>query len=93
MSIRAHRVIEVKTSVVSFNLYDDNVADWLDKHTSFFNRLNCDSCGLTELSVEELKTMLSEIGGILDEDVKESVKDDIKFAESQGNEYVQYYCY
>jgi hypothetical protein len=94
MSIRAHRVIEIKTSGSSFNLYhDEDVTDWLGEHTSFNGTLNCDCCGLTEVSVEGLKDMLSEIGEKLDEDVKKSIKEDIEFAESQGDEYVQYYCY
>jgi hypothetical protein len=94
MSIRAHRVTEIKTSGVSFNLYhDDYLIDWLEEHTSFFNPLNCDCCGLTDLSIEDLKTMLSEIGEKLDEDVRKSIEKDIEFAESQGDEYVQYYCF
>jgi hypothetical protein len=94
MSIRAHRVIEIKTSGSSFNLYhDEDVTDWLEMHTYFFHSLNEDSCGLTGVSVEELKDMLSEIGEKLHEDVKKSIKEDIEFAESQGNGYVQYYCY
>jgi len=94
MSIRAHRVVEVKTSAVSFNLYHDtNVAGWLDRHTSFFNPLNCDCCGLTEVSVDDLKAMLSEIGGEMEEGLRNSIEADIKFAEDRGDEYVQYYCY
>jgi len=94
MSIRAHRVTEIKTSGESFNLYhDEDVINWLEEHTSFFCFLNDDSCGLTDVSVKDLKTMLSEIGGGLDEDARKSIEKDIEFAESQGDSYVQYYCY
>ena len=93
MSIRAYRVTEIKTSGVSFNLWhDETVIDWLCENTSFYDTLDYDGCGLTDISDEELKTMLSEIGEKLNEDLKKSIKEDIEFAESQGNGYVQYYC-
>jgi len=95
MSIRAHRVIEIKTDGEdSFNLWhEDEIVVWLEKNTSFFSPLNEDSCGLTNVSVEDLKTMLSEIGGKIDGDVKEAIEKDIKFAEEQRDEYLKYYCY
>jgi len=94
MSIRAHRVIEVKTFGESFSLWhEDEIVNWLDEHTPFFRSLNEDSCGLTEVSVKDLKTMLSEIGGKIDEDTKKAIEKDIRFAEKRGDEYVQYYCY
>jgi hypothetical protein len=48
---------------------------------------------LTNVRVDELKAMLSEIGGEMEEDLKNSIEADIKFAEDRGDEYVQYYCY
>jgi hypothetical protein len=55
--------------------------------------LNQDSCGLTNVSVEDLKTMLSEIGEKIDGDVKEAIEKDIQFAKEQSDKYLTYYCY
>jgi hypothetical protein len=94
MSIRAHRVVEIKTHEDSFNLWhDDEIVEWLGKKTSFFHPLSDDSCGLTEVSVGDLKAMLSEIGDKLDDHVKRAIQSDISFAEERGDEYVTYYCY
>jgi hypothetical protein len=94
MSVRAYRVVEIKTGGESFNLWhDEKVVDWLENKTSFFNSLNEDGCGLTYLEVDNLKTMLSEIGSEMDEYARKAIKEDISFAEQQGDSYVQYYCY
>lgn len=94
MSIRAHRVVEIKTSGVSFNLSnDDEVREWLSNNTTFFQSLNQDCCGLTEVNVDSLREMLLEIGEKLDEGDVETLKENIEFAVSEGNMYVQYYCY
>jgi hypothetical protein len=94
MSIRAHRVEEIKTNGGSFNLWhDEKVVDWLRQNTCFFEPLNLDWCGLTEVEVDDLKTMLSEIGDEIDEDTKKAIMEDIRSAEDQDNSYVQYYCY
>jgi hypothetical protein len=94
MSVRAYHVIEIKTDRDSFNLWNDKkVVDWLLRETSFFQSLNEEWHGLTDVSIEDLERMLSEIGKEIDGDVREAIKKDIKFAEEQGDEYVQYYCY
>jgi hypothetical protein len=94
MSIRAHCVEEIKTNGESFNLWHDRpVVEWLLRNTSFFNSLNCDCCGLTEVSVEALERMLSEIGDKIDPLVKEAIERDIRLAIERGDEYATYYCY
>jgi len=94
MSIRAHRVEEIKTSGESFNLWHDTpVVEWLRDNTLFFESLNEEMCGLTEAHVEDLKTMLSEIGDKIDPYARETIERDIKLAIERGDEYVTYYCY
>jgi hypothetical protein len=94
MSTRAHRVIKIETSGESFSLWhDEEIMDWLEGHTLFFDPLNEDACGLTEVSIKDLKTMLLAIGGKIDKDVKKAIEQDIQFAEDQGDECVQYYCF
>jgi len=94
MSIRAHHVEEIKTSGESFNLWQDRpVVEWLMRNTSFFDSLDCDCCGLTEVSVEDLERMLSEIGEKIDPGVRKMIERDIRFAVEKGDDYVPYYCY
>lgn len=94
MSIRAHCVEEIKTKGESFNLWhDEQVVKWLMDNTLFFESLNEECCGLTEARVEDLKTMLSEIGDKIDPCVRETIERDIRFAIERGDEYVTYYCY
>jgi hypothetical protein len=94
MSIRAHRVEEIKTNGSSFNLWhDEKIMDWLKRKTFFFNSLNGDCCGLTGVEVDDLKAMLSEIGKEINEDTRRAIEEDVRFAEDQGDWLVQYYCY
>ena len=94
MSIRAHRVEEIKTNGSSFNLWhDEKIMDWLKRKTFFFNSLNGDCCGLTGVEDDDLKAMLSEIGKEINEDTRRAIEEDVRFAEDQGDWLVQYYCY
>jgi len=94
MSIRAHRVEEIKTNGDSFNLWhDEKITDWLERKTFFFNSLNGDCCGLTMVEVDDLKAMLSEIGKEINEDTRRAIEEDVRFAEERGDWLVQYYCY
>lgn len=95
MSVRAHRVLEIKTVGESFNLWHaEALVKWLDENTSFYEPLNIDACGLTELSVEDIKKILK-LAKVLEleaEDVKD-FKEALERAKKEGDEYVQYYCY
>ncbi|MBM4350049.1 MAG: hypothetical protein FJ106_09230 [Deltaproteobacteria bacterium] len=94
MSIRAHRVEEIRTSGESFNLWhDEKIIKWLEKKTFFFESLNEDCCGLTGVEVDDLKAMLSEIGGQISEWARKAIEEDIKMAKSKDDWYVQYHCY
>jgi len=94
MSIRAHRVEEIKVKGESFNLWHDrSVVDWLMANTSFFDSLNFDCFGLTEVSIDNLKRMLSEIGDEIDPDIREAIEEDIRVSLERGDEFVSYYCY
>jgi len=94
MSIRAHRVEEIKTAGESFNLWHDKpVVEWLMGNTSFFDSLNCECCGLTEVSVEDLERMLSGVGEEIDPGVRKMIERDIRVAVKKGDDYVVYYCY
>jgi hypothetical protein len=92
MSIRAYRVMEIKTNGPSFNLWEDeDLVEWLDKKTAFFQSLNFDAVGLTEIDVDELKRALVEIND-LKQDIRKAIEEDINAAEEIGRDYVQYYC-
>jgi hypothetical protein len=95
MSVRAYRVIEIKTAhPESFNLWhDDEVLGWLEAHTDFLDKLDRGGNGLTSILVEDLERMLTEIGDSLDKDTKERIEGDIKFAKGRGDLDIQYYCY
>ncbi len=94
MSIRAHRVEEIKTGGESFNLWhDEKIVKWLEKKTFFFESLNEDYCGLAEVEVDDLKAMLSEIGEQISQDQRKAIEEDIQFAKDKGNWYIRYYCF
>lgn len=94
MSIRAHRVEEIKTNGDSFNLWhDEKVIKWLEKKTFFFESLNADCCGLTEVEVDDLKAMLLEIGEQISECARKAIEEDIRIAQRKDDWYVRYFCY
>jgi hypothetical protein len=92
MSIRAYRVIEVKRTDERFNLYhDEGVFDWLQANTDFTSRLNEDCCGIGDIAVTDLKQMIKDLK--LDKEVVERIKEEIKWAEKEGDEYITYECF
>jgi len=97
MSVRAHRIIEIKTEddYSSFNLWHDRkLVDFLDGEANLFSSLSTDGTGVTEVSVETLEKVVNQAGKLgIDADTMESLKKDIAWAKSQDMEYVQYYCY
>jgi flagellar biosynthesis chaperone FliJ len=94
MSTGAHRVVKIETVGESFNLWHDNkITHWLGKKTDFFQRLNSDGAGLTCLDVSNLKNLLNELGKRIDKQTQKAIREDIEFAKTIGQDYVQYYCY
>ncbi len=93
MSVRAHRVINIKTADATFDMWHDvEVVKWLERNTGFLEPL-FDGTGLTEVRVDDLEEMLEEIGDKISEDVKKNLVKDIKIAKKQGNEFISYLCY
>jgi hypothetical protein len=94
MSVRAYRVIEIKTAKPdTFNLWhDEKLVNFFASEHGFFESM-VDGSGLTQLSIEALKEALGKSELELDDDMKEALKRDIQAAEEAGDEYVQYYCY
>ncbi len=96
MSIRAYRVIEIKTEVKdSFNLWHDKkLMDFLNQEGDFFGPLSSDATGLTSISIEVLQGAIDNAIDLeLDENIIKALKADIEFAKSRGDDWVEYYCY
>jgi hypothetical protein len=87
MSVGVYRVNEMKIeheNVQSFNLWDD------DKLVSYFE---VNESGITDVHVDLIKMALEDKTLNLSEDVKESLKSDIEFAQKKGQNYVSYITY
>jgi len=94
MSTGAHRVVKIETAGESFNLsHDELISDWLNEKTGFFQRLNSDGVGLTCINVSDLKSLLKKFGKRIDKQTQKAIREDIEFAKTIGQDYVQYYCY
>ena len=97
MSVRAHRVIKIKTEpVATFNLWSDNGVNIVN-HLNLFNGMNDDGGGLVELVIEEAEEMLAmtdeERGFTIEPDTAEALRKDINIEKGKGNNCIEYLCY
>lgn len=91
MSVRAYRVKDIVTERrPTFNLWHDTELVNKLYATGCMDTLK-DGCGLFEISVEELKGILSEVQ--MDKEVRDAIQKDIERAEANGEEYITYHCY
>ena len=91
MSISARKVMEIRTSGESFNLsHDKDLIQFLEKHDCL-SGLNMDGCGLIDIPVEIMKKAMDEVKIV--ESVRSALRKDIKDAENNGDDYIQYYFY
>jgi len=91
MSVRAYKVIEIKTEKdPTFNLWhDEELMALLEPYGT--NQLNSDGCGLWEFSLEELLDIYkSTEEEPITNDTMEILERIIKEAKKDG--YVQFYC-
>lgn len=90
MSVRAHRVEEIKFGGESFNLWhDQEIVDYLDDK-GLLEQLNMDMGGFIEVSMRDLKNMMTIASN---EDTRKSLQEDIKWAEEKEQDTVMYYCF
>jgi len=88
MSIRAHRVIEIVTGDIDFNLWnDEEVVNLLGDN--LFSSLNMDGCGLVELIEPVIEEALDKA---TQERTKEILEKMLRDAQANGG-YITYYCY
>ena len=94
MSIRAHRVVEIKTEGESFNLRQSRkLVDFLDSEVQFSLYLTNGS-GLVDVPISLLRRALKNVKKLeLDPNTVKAVKGDIEAAIAAGDDYVQYFCY
>jgi len=96
MSVRAYRVNNIdRAHNASFNLWSDRaIMDWLRTNTHFLDRLNDDACGTTDVAVDELKRMVKELAGVKDaHEALQLLQEDIAWAETHRNDWIQYDCF
>jgi hypothetical protein len=83
MGVGAHRIIKLE---YEYSFPIGELLRYID-----IDELNFNASGVIEIPVKDLKRALR------DEDIrketKKSIRDDIKTAEAQGNDYVSYYCF
>ena len=90
MSIRAHKVIEVKTDKdVSFSL-SDKLVDFLDVVN--MDSLDCDCCGLCMASVAGLEKIIKTMPKEDRVHYTKLIKD-IAIAKKNGETEIEYYLY
>ncbi len=90
MSIRAHRIEEIKHAGESFNLWhDEEIVDYLDNE-GLLDQLNEDMSGFIEINREDLKNMLAITK---DENARISLQDDMRWAEENEQDTILYYCF
>ena len=95
MSLRAYRVIEVKSETSSFNLWhDQKLVQFLDKEVWFSDNLNSHGTGLTEVPVRILERAVRMATKLnLGEETVRRLERDIAAVKSTGEKSVTYYCY
>lgn len=103
MSVRAYVVEEIRhrgegpdgqIGPASFNLWhDEAITNWLGKHTSFYDLLNNDGNGISEVAVADWNKMLGELGDELDEGQRLAIENDVQWAAGKGLDYIQYDCF
>ena len=94
MSVRAYKIITKElANGETFNLWhDEKLCEYLADNTSFYNFLNDDGCGTTELMVKEIKDILSKAKELeLDEYHIKAFKEDIEGLSDE--DYVSYDCF
>jgi hypothetical protein len=83
MGVGAHRIIKLEYEY-SFSIGE--LLRYIDIDT-----LNSNAAGIIEISLEKLKKALK------DEDIREEtkkvIKEDMKIAKKQGDDYISYYCF
>ena len=94
MSVRAYRVIEVKTADPSFNLYDDRaLAIFLGTEADFFDKLH-EGAGTADVPIKVLRKAVRIRAKLhLSEGTVTRLKQDIAAAEYLKDESVTYYCF
>lgn len=95
MSIKTHRIDEIKFKEESFNLYNEVIENWLYDN-GYYSRLDDDGCGIMEINIENLKKLIKDLEKIDAENYRfeiDNIKKDIEFEEKRGNTCILYYCF
>lgn len=93
MSVRAYRVNEIQHEQANtFNLWHNaEFVQFLERECNFWERLNGDGVGLSEIPVEILERAIKELSP--KPELKQALEADIGWAEINKQDFVQYYCY
>ena len=83
MGVGAHRITKLEYE------YSFSIGELL----SYINtdELNFNASGVIEMPVKDLKRALRDED--ISKETKKAIRNDIKTAEAQGNDYVSYYCF
>ncbi len=92
MSRRAHRLNSINyEKSESFNLsHDEELKNYLDER-SLLENLNSDNSGIIDVSIMVLKDAIKDVK--LENSTKKALREDIKWAKDNDEEFVQYYCF
>lgn len=94
MSVRAHRVIELRLEASSFDLwYKEKFIQFLEEAVGVSSNLNSYGTGLLEIPLEVLERAVRMADELeIDEDDVGGLQQDILAAKSTRNDFVSYYC-
>jgi hypothetical protein len=96
MSVRAHRIIEIKRAEnPSFNLQDNNkLTQFINEKTNFIYSLNSYGSGMIEVPLTILEKALKTPKKFdIDEETAKQLQEDIEFAKANNDESVVYDCF
>ena len=96
MSIRAHRVINIKYAPSSiFDLgHDKKLFRFLDENMDITDKLNTNGSGMVDIPINKLERAVKIAKKLeLNEDTVKQIQQDINFARAHHNESVLYDCF
>ena len=83
MGVGAHRINKIE---YEYSFPIGELLRYIDT-----DELNFNASGVIEIPIKDLKRALRDED--ISKETKKSIRDDIKAAEVQGNDYVSYYCF
>ena len=95
MSVRAYRLIEIKTETEpAFNLWSDEGQRIIEAF-ALYEQLDGEGGGIIGVDIEELEALVDnpERGFNIEAETIKAIKRDIEATRANGDNYIEWYCY